>query len=184
MSIKGRKNNDKGILNGWGLCLMVLFISLCLLVSVAQAGEVTRSFKINNFITKLQAIPVPDSPGRVIGFYERQGEGKYKGGETVKQVLRCTFDMVRGVGPFQGYSQLIFKDGSTVLLKVEGVMTKPEKGKLPSGHGTGKYIKGTGRFKGIQGTNIFKAKMLKPYGKESKGDALVEVTSTYTLPGK
>lgn len=184
MSVTGRKDNFRGILNRWGVCFMVLIISAWMLTSVVQAGEVTRSLKINNYITKLQAIPVPESPGRVIGFYEREGEGQYKDGETVKQILRCTFDMVRGVGTFQGYSQLIFKDGSTALVKVKGVMTKPEKGKLPSGHGTGKYIKGTGRFKGVQGTNVFKAQMLKPYGKESKGDALVEVTATYTLPGK
>ena len=184
MSITGRKNSGRGILNRWGLCVMALIISAWVLTSVVQAVEVTRNLKINNWITKMQAIPIPDSPGRVIGFYERQGDVKYEDGETGKQVLRCTFDMVRGVGTFQGYSQLIFKDGSTALVKVEGITIKPKKGKLPTGHGTGKYIAGTGRFKGVQGKNIFKFKMLKPFAGENKGDALVEVTATYTLPGK
>ena len=184
MSITGIKSSGKGILSPWALCFMAVIISVWVLTSIAQAGEVTRNFEINNFIAKMQAIPVPDSPGRVIGFYERQGEGKYKDGETVKQVLRCTFDMVRGLGTFQGYSQLIFKDGSTALVKVKGVTIKPKEGKLPIGHGTGKYIYGTGRFKGVQGKNTFKFKMLKPFAGESKGDALVEVTATYTLPGK
>ena len=129
----------------------------------------------------MQAIPIPDSPGRVIGFYERQGDVEYEDGEKAKQLLRCTFDIVRGLGTFQGYSQLIFKDGSTALVKVEGVMTKLKEGKLPAGHGTGKYICGTGRFKGIQGKNTFKVRMLKPFAGESKGDALVEVTATYSL---
>ena len=48
--------------------------------------------------------------------------------------------------------------------------------------GTGEHIEGTGRFKGIQGNLSFKAKLLKPYAGESKGDALVEATGTYTLP--
>ncbi len=183
MNITGR-NSGRGILNPWALCFMTLVISLCVLTSVVQAGEVTRNFKVNNWITKMQAIPIPDSPGRVIGFYERQGDVEYEDGEKAKQLLRCTFDIVRGLGTFQGYSQLIFKDGSTALVKVEGVMTKLKEGKLPAGHGTGKYICGTGRFKGIQGKNTFKVRMLKPFAGESKGDALVEVTATYSLPGK
>ena len=184
MSITGRKNNGRGILNRWGLCFMVFVISVWVLTSVAQAGEITRKFKVNNKITKMQVIPIPDSPGRFIGFYERQGDVEYADGEKAKQVLRCTFDMVRGVGSFQGYSQLIFIDGSTALIKVEGVTIKPKEGKLPTGHGTGKYVNGTGRLKGIQGKNIFKFRMLKPLAGESKGDALVEVTATYRLPGK
>ena len=154
------------------------------MITAVQVNAETSKWKINNQITKMQAIPIPDSPGRAIGFFERQGDVQYENGDTATQILRCTFDMVRGLGSFQGYSQLIFKDGSTALVKVEGVMTKPKKGKLPTGHGTGKYIDGTGRFKGIQGKNTFKVKMLKPFAGESKGDALVEVTATYTLPGK
>ena len=184
MSITGIKSSGRGVLNPWALCFMAVIISAWVLTSVVQAGEVTRNFKVNNWITKIQFIPIPDSPGRVIGFYERQGDVVYEDGETAKQLLRCTFDMVKGLGPFQGYSQLIFKDGSTAMVKVQGVMTKPKEGKLPAGHGTGKYIGGTGRFKGIQGKNIFKVRMLKPLAGESKGDALVEVTATYSLPGK
>jgi hypothetical protein len=154
------------------------------LTSAAQAGEVTRKWKINNWITKMQAIPIPDSPGRVIGFYERQGDAEHEDGETATQILRCTFDMVQGLGPFQGYGHLAFKDGSTTLMKIEGVMMAPTEGKLPIGQGTGKYVGGTGRFTGIQGNMTFKVKMLKPFAGESKGDALVELTATYTLPEK
>ena len=110
---------------------MALIILVFVLTSAVQAGEVTRKFKINNKITKMQSTPVPDLPGRFIGFYERQGDVVYEDGEKAKQILRCTFDMVRGVGPFQGYSQLIYEDGSTVLLKVEGIAMKPKEGKLP-----------------------------------------------------
>lgn len=184
MSIAEKKKMGKGILNRWGLGFMALVISAWMLPTVVQADEITRNLKINNHITKMQAIPIPGAPGRVIGFYEREGDVKYEDGETAKQILRCTFDMVQGVGPFQGYSHLAFKDGSTALVKIEGVMTKPETGKLPTGHGTGKYVDGTGRLKGVEGSISFTVAMLKPYGGESKGDALVEITQTYTLPDK
>ncbi len=184
MTIISKRNSGKGNHNRWGLFFISLVISVWVLPSVAQAGEIPRKFKVNNQITKMQAIPIPGSPGRAIGFYERLGDVEYEDGETAKQVLRCTFDMVRGVGPFQGYSQFTFKDGSTFLVKIEGITIKPEEGKLPTGHGTGKYVDGTGRFKGIEGNNAFKFKMLKPFGGESKGDALVEVKATYKFPGK
>jgi len=63
-------------------------------------------------------------------------------------------------------------------------MTQPEQGNLPTGHGTGKIVNGTGRLKGIQGSIVFTVKTLKPYGGDNKGDGLVEVTQTYTLPEK
>ena len=163
---------------------MVIALSLWVVVSGVQAKEFTRVSKINSIITKMQVIPIPESPGRVIGFYERQGNVEYENGEKAKQILRCTFDMVRGVGPFQGYSYITFEDGSTFLAKIEGVMTKPDKGRLPAGHGTGNFVCGTGKFKGIEGNISFKATMLKPYGGENKGDALVEVKGTYILPNK
>ena len=186
MIIPSIRQKDERFRYGWGFCLILLvtIISMWILPSANHAAEKTRKLQINNYINKLQAIPIPDSPGRVIGFYERLGDVKYENGETAKQILRCTFDMVRGIGPFQGYSQLTFENGATVLVKIEGVMTKPEEGKLPIGHGTGKYVEGTGRLKGIQGNIAFTVKMLKPYDGESKGDAVVDVTQTYTLPEK
>ena len=184
MSMTFREDGKRSILSRWELCFTVVIVSMWVLTSVVQADEITRKFKINNWITKMQGTPIPESPGRFIGFYERQGDVAYEDGEKAKQVLKCTFDMVRGVGPFQGYSQLIYEDGSTVLVKVEGITQKPKEGKLPFGNGTGEYVAGTGRFKGIQGKNVFKFKMLKPFGGENKGDGLVEVTATYTLPGK
>jgi hypothetical protein len=51
--------------------------------------------------------------------------------------------------------------------------------------GEGKYIKGTGRFEGIQGLTSFIGKSVTPYTKDTtKGDAVIDVTSTYTVPKK
>ena len=179
-----RKKSSKDTLHRWGLLLLSLIISVCILTIVVQANAETRKWKINNQITKMQAIPIPDSPGRIIGFFEPQGQVTYENGETAKQTLRCTFDMVRGAGPYQGYSQIAFKDGSAFLVRIEGVMIPQGDGKLPISEGKGKYISGTGRYKGIQGNVNFKATMLKPFAGESKGDALVKATGIYTLPGK
>jgi len=51
--------------------------------------------------------------------------------------------------------------------------------------GTGQYINGTGRFEGIKGEVSFNGKYVTPYTKdETKGDAVFDFTSTYTLPEK
>jgi hypothetical protein len=50
--------------------------------------------------------------------------------------------------------------------------------------GKGEYIKGTGRFQGIKGSSTFSGKYITPYGKETKGDVVMDVTGTYTLPSK
>jgi hypothetical protein len=183
MAIISRKNGNN-ILNSWGLIFISIVVAGLILTSATLADAETRKWKINNHITKMKAIPIPNSPGRAIGFFERQGEVQYEDGETATQLLRCTFDMVRGQGPYQGYAQIKFKDGSSFLVRIKGEMIMPKTGKLPISKGTGKYIAGTGRFKGIQGNLSFKAKVLKPYAGESKGDALVEATGTYTLPSK
>ena len=49
MTMTGRRNSGRGILNRWGLCFMSIVISLLVLTSVSQAGEVTRNLKINNW---------------------------------------------------------------------------------------------------------------------------------------
>jgi len=51
--------------------------------------------------------------------------------------------------------------------------------------GTGNYIKGTGRFEGIKGKVSFSGKYVTPYTKDkTKGDVVLEVTSTYIPPKK
>ncbi|MCB2171097.1 MAG: hypothetical protein KQI78_25855 [Deltaproteobacteria bacterium] len=177
------KESGKGI-KRWGAFFSALVVSVWVLTSPVQAGETTRKWKINNHITKMQAIPIPGAPGRVIGFYERQGKAVFEDGETASQVLRCTFDMVQGAGPFQGYGLLTYGDGSTTLMKIHGIMNPPEEGKLPTGKGTGKYMGGTGGYEGIQGNMSFTVQILTPVTEGSKGEALVELTATYTLPEK
>jgi hypothetical protein len=72
-----------------------------------------------------------------------------------------------------------FKDGSTFIGKIQGTKT-PETVK-----GTGVFLKGTGRFEGIKGKMSFKGKYITPYTKDkTKGDAIIDVTGTYTLSKK
>ncbi len=177
--------NNKCIINKpLLLSSMALIFFTWFLIPVSQASAETRKFKVNNQITRFEYIPILDTPGHIVGLFERQGEVLFEDGEKAKQILRGTIDFNRGKGTFQGYSLFTFDDGSTTIARVEGKFEIPPGEKLPVTEGKGKYIKGTGRFHGIEGTLSLKGKQTKPYGGEYKGDQKIDVTATYTLPGK
>ena len=179
-------NKRKGKMTGSIWCLIgIFFITTWLLVSVTQAGaETVKKIKITSYITKIEVIPVPDVKGHIVGVYERRGVAVFEDGEAAAYHTRGTFDYIKKNGPFQGYTQLTYKDGSTTMVKYQGTLTLPQGKKLPSLKGKGEYIKGTGRFKGIKGSVSFSGKYITPYSKETKGDIFVDHTATYTLPSQ
>jgi hypothetical protein len=179
------KKNNKDIVNKplW-LSSLALIIFTWIFIPVSQADAETRKFKVNNQVTRFEYIPILDTPGHIVGLFERQGDVLFEDGEKAKQILRGTIDFNQGKGTFHSYSIFTFDDGSTTVVRNEGTFEIPPGGKLPVSEGKGKYIKGTGRFQGIEGTVSIKGKQTKPYGGEYKGDQEIEATATYTLPSK
>jgi len=160
-----------------------LFIAVLLLVPGAQAGEKTLKYKVTNYLTNLEVVPVPDVEKHVVGVYERRGVAMYENGETGAFHTRGTFDFVKGLGDYKGYCDISFADGSSYMTNYQGTATMVKGKKLSKG--TGVYFKGTGRYEGIKGKFSFTIKSITPYTKDkTKGDSIVEVTGTYTLPSK
>ena len=165
-------------------CICILLIAALVIVPAAQAEEKTVKYKIVATITKIEIFSVPDMKEHVIGALERNGVAIYENGETAAYRSLIMFDSIKGQGAtWSGYSILTFADGSKTFEKSQG--TEPEvKGKKII-KGTGDYIKGTGRFEGVKGKTSFAGKYVTPYTKDkTKGDIVVDVTSTYTLPKK
>ena len=180
-TVKGKKKT----VTIWGF-VGILVIMAWLLMPVTQAAAETKTVKskTTNYITKLEAIPVFDVKGHIIGVFERRGVSVSETGEVAAYLNRGTFDLTSGQGSVQGYSQITYKDGSTVVFNWQANVTLPPGEKLPLVKGEGKFIKGTGRFKGLKGTVSFTGRYITPYSKETKGDLYVEATSTYTLPSQ
>jgi len=169
------------------LTTMLAFILLVfsgILVTQAMAETKTVKYKVTSYITKMEAIPVFDVKGHVIGVFERRGVVVSETGEVAAYLMRATFDLTKRHGPVQGYSQFTYKDGSTTVVKWQYILWESPESKLGFIEGEGKYTKGTGRFKGIKGTVFFIGRFITPYSKETKGDLYVEATSTYTLPSQ
>jgi len=178
-----RKNKMKITILG---CIGVFLIAALMLVPATQAGEKTVKYKVASSITKLEKCPVPDVKGHAVGLLEKRGVAIYENGEIAAYHTRVTFDSIKGQGGlFWGYSDYTFADGSTKISKYQGTITLPPGEKLSSFKGKGKYIKGTGRFEGIKGKFSFTGKYVTPYTKDkTKGDTIIYVTGTYTLPKK
>jgi hypothetical protein len=164
-------------------CMGVFLITALILVPATLAGEITSKHKIAAPIIKMEVVPVPDVKGHVVGVLERRGVAIYENGKTAAYHSMLTFDSIKGQGTYSGYCDLSFADGSISMTKFQGTVSVVEGKKIIKG--TGKYIKGTGRFEGIKGKVSFTGGYVTPYTKDkTKGDVVLEVTSTYTLPKK
>jgi hypothetical protein len=166
--------------------IYIFLIAALLLVPTAQAEGIAVKYKLISQTPRIDVIPVPDMKGHIIGLIEKRGLAIYENGEIATYHTRATIDSTKGKGgSFWGYSDYKFEDGSTIVSKYQGTSWVPSGKKLSSIKGTGEYINGTGRFTGIKGKLSFNGKYITPYTKdETKGDTIVEVTGSYTLPKK
>jgi hypothetical protein len=163
-------------------CIGIFLIAALAMVPAAQAGGKTLKFTAAAPFTKLDFVPVPDVKGHIIGVAERRGVSIYENGENATYHSRITFDVIKGDGSWKAYVDSSFADGSIIIWKCQGTVTS---GKPRLLKGTGEYIKGTGRFEGIKGKLSVNGKYVTPYTKDTtKGDAVFDYTSTYTLPKK
>jgi len=172
------------IKRNWGI-IGILLIAALLLLPATQAKAKTVKYKIIAPLTRVEWIAVPDVEKHMLILYERRGVAIFENGENAAYHTRGTADTIEGLGTFRGYSNILYEDGSTTMFEYTGTLTLAPGEKLSTIKGEAKYIKGTGRFEGIKGEASFIGKYVTPYTKdETKGDAVIDVTSTYTVPSK
>jgi len=151
---------------------------------ITQAGAETMNFKLVSMIEKIEMVKVTQAEGVVIGVLDRKGLSIFENGEVATTSCRGTFDTKKGV---QGYSSIIFEDGSTLVLSWKGpaIQPPPAGGKFREYKLAVEYAEGTGRFKGVKGNGTYTAKEpLWDDNYKAKGFAYYQFTGTYTLPSK
>jgi hypothetical protein len=157
---------------------IVLAIIIAFITTTVNAEE--SNYRVTHYLIKLEYIPVADVDKHVVGTFERRGVALFENGEIATYHTIGTFDVVDSNGPFQGYSTMTYKDGSTTIDKYDATMTK-ESGKMPTFKGKSEYIKGTGKYEGIKGTITFTGEYLTPYNEKTKGDIIINASRNYTL---
>jgi len=156
-------------------------VAISVLPLITQAWAESMNFKLVSMIEKREMVKVTQAEGVMIGVMDRKGLGIFENGEIATISCRGTFDTKKG---FQGYSSLIFADGSTLLLSWKGPtsVASPPGGKFRGYTIAVEYAEGTGRFKGVNGTGTYTAK--EPQWDDdykAKGFALYEFSGNYTL---
>ncbi len=163
------------------LLIITFAICVCLGFTSNQAKADTAKWRITSYITKVEALPIGDKEGHMVILYERRGVAVFEDGRVAAYHTCGTGDMIKGNGPFQGYTKLSFKDGSSTMVKYKGNLKGQEGQKLPILEGAGEYTMGTGKLEGIKGTVSFTGYYVTPFGKETKGDVVVDVVGNYKL---
>ena len=161
------------------IVMVSIVLAIVFSVSIALAEE--AEWTVASYITKAELLPVPDAEKHAVGMYERRGVANFKNGETAAYHTRGTYDFTMGNGPFRGYTDMTYNDGSMVVVKYTGELAS-EPGKLPTLTGKGEYVKGTGKYEGIKGNISFTGKYITPHNEETKGDQIVNAKGTFTLP--
>lgn len=162
------------------LAIIAFAFSSTIGFSSTDANAEDVEFQVASYIVNFEFLPVPDVDKHAIGTFERRGVAIFKDGETAAYHTRGTWDFVDSNGPFQGYSTMTYKDGSTTSSKYTGTMNK-EPEMLPTYTGKGEWIKGTGKYEGIKGNFSYNGYYITPYNKETKGDVVINVKGSYTL---
>ena len=165
--------------------ITALTLALGLLIGfqlmVTQAGAEPLNFKLVSMVDKREAVKITQTEGTLIGVMDRRGLSIFENGEVAPTSCRGIFDTKKG---FQGYSSIMFEDGSTLVLSWKGPTSasNPPGGKFRIYSAAFECAEGTGRFKGVKGNGTFTGKEVQWDDEyKAKGFALYEFSGNYTL---
>jgi len=154
-------------------------IAAWLLSPIPQTVAETWNVKFFQHTTKVEALPIPDAEGHMVGVLIREGVSVYDNKELGWTKVVNTFDVTKGVGSFSEYAVTTFQDGSIIISYTTG------KSGGQTAEFSGEIIHGTGRFQGIRGTATSNSvKNFPPEKGEIIGKAAGELTLNFTLPPK
>jgi hypothetical protein len=162
----------------------VLVILVWILGAAIQAGAETINYKFYVWANKAERAQLDDVDGHDVTLVQRGGFYVFENGE-ITTIRRVSLnDLIKGAGPYTLYETMTFSDGSTMMLKGQGMLSGSAVGQHTSGEAAAEIIKGTGRFEGAKGTQRYKMKFLPADKGEAGPKQYGEGTITYTLPAK
>ena len=149
----------------------VLMAGLVLPQTVAQAaGEVRNGRDVFHCLEE-HSVAVPDEEGHFFTLFVCSGMRFVENGEIGTFEVYGGGDYTGGAGNEIGYQVVSYPDGSTKVLKWEGIRAGETGEGEASFEGTFELIKGTGRFEGVKTKGTFK-------GRAIGNDGYLDWTST------
>jgi len=166
------------------LFISIMLVALLSLLNVSSTGAETLNFRVFNYYTKMEVIPIGFVKAPANAVMEKRGLANFEDGEVAIFLGRGAFKVTPKGGAGSGFTLLTFNDGATLVYDWEIKALKSEKTQLNTAKGSGKIIQGTGRFAGIQGEVTINGQQITPLNDETKGDAYFDVTVIYSFPSK
>jgi hypothetical protein len=168
------------------ICVLfgILAISVWVLGSALQAGAETKNFKFYGWPSNRLSMPIEDTEGHTLTLTMASLIYMFEDGEAASATSVSTSDMIKKAGQWNQYLTFHFADGSTVIIKGQGITESTASGAYGKARITNELIKGTGRFEGIKGTAAGKLNYMPIEKGELAPKIYGEGTWTYTLPSK
>ena len=101
--------------------LGILVISARVLGSASQGAAETMNYKSYSYVLKAEDVPVGDVEGHTVGLVMRRAFYVFDNGEVATTNSVATRDLIKGTGPSVQYTTITFADGSTIIIKSQGM---------------------------------------------------------------
>lgn len=148
----------------------------CLLIvaltgGVAQAGEHVLPFSLVTRAIDVKTEKVAGIEGLVVSTGRYAGTAVFADGRIANKEFTLTYDFRQGAGPFHGYSNYTFVDGSSLMMRYEGTLVpgKPMRGSYT-------VLSGSGIYKGATGTGHFE-KVVDPWENANLYTGVLQVST-------
>jgi len=152
----------------------VIVLSMFACVS-AQAAEENLEFKLVTKSLDVKMLEAPNIPGQHVMSMKAFGVAYFKDGRVAAKDFVYSQDLMKGTGPFYGYSTYTFEDGSSIIARFDG---KYEAGKPQ--HGDYTVLSGTGKYAGAKGKGSFDALPAEWKGAALLFDGKFQITTDTT----
>ena len=148
---------------------LAVFLSgaaLVIAASTALAGEQVLEFKLVTKPIDVKVIEAANVEGQTVMSGKFFGVAVFKDGRIGVKEFVNSADMLKGSGPFYGYSTYTFEDGSITARYTGSAKDGRSKGEYAILSGTGAYANatGTGGFESaptpMKGVNLFDVKLV------------------------
>lgn len=129
---------------------LLLCAALAVAPALGQSGELELRFQLVTRAIDVKTEKITDIEGQLVSTGRYAGTAVFADGRIANKEFTFSFDFRNGAGPFYGYSTYTFTDGSSLVMRFEGVL---EPGKPMLGRYT--VLSGSGVYKGASGTGQF-----------------------------
>lgn len=138
---------------------------------LCPAGEQELAFQLVTRPIDVKTEKIAEIDGQAVSTGRYAGTAVFADGRIANKEFTFSFDFRKGAGPFYGYSTYMFVDGSSLVMRFEGIL---ESGKSMRGQYT--VLSGSGIYQGATGSGYFE-KVDEPWEKANLYKGVLKIST-------